>query len=277
MRSDRPATWADARQITFDHARIEFLDLSPDGRTLAVSSDRSGNLNLWLMPAAGGEMRPITTDPTPDWAPRWSPDGTQITFHAYRTGNRDVWVLPLDGGPARQLTYNPGGDLLPRWSANGREIVFASGRSRPPGVSIWSVPANGGEEKLIDHLPSSLDAARPVWSLDGRWLALTVRRGGEGPRLWRAHVDGSSAEPVTAGPAAPRRSSLVARRAALFFIGAAGACGEPLGGLAQPSPQRPVTTLTGRLGHLMGTALATDGQRLFFGWEESIGDVGSST
>jgi Tol biopolymer transport system component len=34
--SDRPATWADARQVTFDHALIEFLDLSPDGQTLVA-------------------------------------------------------------------------------------------------------------------------------------------------------------------------------------------------------------------------------------------------
>ena len=230
--SDRPATWADARQVTFDHARIETLDLSPDGRTLAVSSDRSGNHDLWLMSADGGEMRPITTDPTPDWAPRWSPDGTQLTFYAYRSGNRDVWVLPLDGGPARQLTHDPAADMFPRWSADGREVVFGSGR-RPPGVSNWSVPAMGGEERAIDHLPSSMDAARPVWSPDGRWLALTVRRAGEGPRLWRARVDSSSAEPVTTGPAAAGGDPcLVARRAAALLHRWAGACGKPLGCLA---------------------------------------------
>ena len=29
--SDRPATWADAKQLTSEHAFIEFVDVSPDG------------------------------------------------------------------------------------------------------------------------------------------------------------------------------------------------------------------------------------------------------
>ena len=58
-------------------ALIEFVDVSPDGQQLAVSSDRRGNQDLWVLPATGGEMTPLTTDPTPDWNPRWSPDGSR--------------------------------------------------------------------------------------------------------------------------------------------------------------------------------------------------------
>jgi TolB protein len=75
---DRPATWSDARQVTFDEAYIEMLDVSRDGEKLIVSSDRAGNPDLWLLPAEGGAMQQLTIDPTPDWAPRWSPDGKEI-------------------------------------------------------------------------------------------------------------------------------------------------------------------------------------------------------
>ena len=37
--------------------------------------------------------------------------------------------------------------------------------------------------------------------------------------------------------------------------------------------ERPVTALTGRLGNLMQAALATDGPRLFFCWEENVRDI----
>ena len=71
----RRATWSDAQQLTFDDALVEFLDVSPDGTRLAVSSDRSGNQDLWTLPTLGGEMQPLTDHPTPDWDPSWSPDG----------------------------------------------------------------------------------------------------------------------------------------------------------------------------------------------------------
>ena len=94
-------------RVTSERAFIELVDVSPDGQQLAVSSDRRGNQDLWVLPATGGEMTPLTTDPTPDWNPRWSPDGSQIAFYAYRSGNRDIWVMPARGGPARQLTTHP--------------------------------------------------------------------------------------------------------------------------------------------------------------------------
>ena len=63
---DRLATWADAEQLTFDNAFIEYFDVSPDGGKLVLSSDRAGNQDLWSLPTDGGEMVPLTTDPTPD-------------------------------------------------------------------------------------------------------------------------------------------------------------------------------------------------------------------
>jgi Tol biopolymer transport system component len=92
--SDREATWADATQITFDQALVDTFDLSHDGERLVVASNRSGNADLWLVPAEGGEMLQLTTDPTPDWVPGWSPDGMSAVFYSYRreTGTCGSWI-----------------------------------------------------------------------------------------------------------------------------------------------------------------------------------------
>ena len=87
---DRPATWVDAEQLTLDQAYVEFLDVSPDGERLVVSSDRAGNPDLWILPAVGGEMRQLTSHPMPDWKPDWAPGGDEIAFYSNRSGNRDI-------------------------------------------------------------------------------------------------------------------------------------------------------------------------------------------
>lgn len=46
---DRPATWADAKQLTFDEALIEWIDVTPDGSSMLLSSNRSGNQDLWRL------------------------------------------------------------------------------------------------------------------------------------------------------------------------------------------------------------------------------------
>ena len=111
--SDKAAGWRDAEQLTFDQALIEFVDVSSDGQRLVVSSDRSGNQDLWLLPAGGGNLTQLTTERTPDWPPVWSPDGSAIAFYAYRSGNRDIWLIPESGwsgapgdaGPCRGLSH----------------------------------------------------------------------------------------------------------------------------------------------------------------------------
>jgi Tol biopolymer transport system component len=179
--SDRLATWADARPLMSEHAYIEFLDVSPDGEMLIVSSDRRGNQALWLLPPRGGEMTPLTTEPTPDWGPRWSPDGRDIAFFSYRSGNRDIWVMPSRGGPARQLTTSPAQDRNPRWSPDGREILFYS--ERPEGAGSWIVDASGGE-------PRFLTPARDVgdWSRDSDWAVIPREDG-----LYRVAEDSGEA------------------------------------------------------------------------------------
>ncbi len=56
---ERRASWADAEQITFDQASIYYFNLSADGRSLVVSSDRSGNNDIWVLPAEGGGYDPV--------------------------------------------------------------------------------------------------------------------------------------------------------------------------------------------------------------------------
>jgi hypothetical protein len=85
------------------------------------------------------------------------------------------------------------------------------------------------------------------------------------------HVDGSSAEPVTTGPGGDPIWSRDSRQ--LFFPGVQERIGNVWAISLADHHERPVTALTGHLGHLMPSALATDGRRLFFSWEENIGDI----
>jgi Tol biopolymer transport system component len=261
---DRPATWADGDQITSGHAFIEFLDLSPDGGRLLVSSNRAGNPDLWVLPSKGGAMRSVTTDPTPDWLPAWSPDGEEIAFYAYRSGNRDIWVMPAEGGPARQITKHPERDSYPAWSPDGQHIAFDSYRAG--NEDIWIVSVVDGEVRQLTTQPSS--DRIPSWSPDGKWIVFISERGPEG--LWRVSVAGGEPEFLTKSGNFPRWSPDGER---VYFTGT----NEKEGNIWALSPEdgseRPMTDLSARPGRLGAIALATDGRFLYFTWEEDLGDI----
>jgi len=263
----RLATWADAEQVSFDEAWIESLSASLEGRQLIVSSDRSGNKDLWLLPLDGGEMQPLTSDPAPDIAPERSPDGKWIAFTLYRSGNRDIWVLPTAGGPARQLTFYEGVDLFPAWSPDGRELAFTSVRSGND--DIWVVPFEGGAPRQVTSDPAF--ERRPRWSPDGKSLVITSRlqHGAEASRLWRVPLDGGSAVPLTEGSG--WLAVFADGGSRIFFVGVAR---ENIWSLSiDGGKEYPVTDFSGRRGDLGVEALATDGSFLYFTWEQDTGDI----
>ena len=105
---DQPAgapSWSpNGRQIAFesrgeDISRIKVIDVesgtitdlgpgslprwSPDGAKLAFVSDRSGNLDVFVMEADGSNVQALTTGPERDTLPSWSPDGETILYVSF--------------------------------------------------------------------------------------------------------------------------------------------------------------------------------------------------
>lgn len=262
---ERPADWKDAEQLTFDNALIEFLDVSPDGTQLTVSSDRAGNQDVWVLPVEAGSMSQLTTDVTPDWGPRWSPDGKEIAFYAYRSGNRDIWAIPSGGGPARQITFHPADDVAPVWSPDGSEIAFTSRRSG--NRDIWIVPAQGGQARQITDY--HFDAIVWDWSEDGEWLV-----GGETTgAFFRIPERGGQWQRLGMGLTEPRYGGrLSSERKALYFPRSSKEGGNLWAISLEDDSEYPVSDLAGRIGAL-GWGLATDGRYLYFTWAQPTGDL----
>jgi dipeptidyl aminopeptidase/acylaminoacyl peptidase len=74
-----------ARQITSGDARDEHPFFSPDGKTLAFVSTRSGDPQLFFLPLGGGEAEQKTRSPGGISGPAFSKDGRVVVFTADTT------------------------------------------------------------------------------------------------------------------------------------------------------------------------------------------------
>jgi Tol biopolymer transport system component/serine/threonine protein kinase len=265
IRDDRLLTWADAEQITFDQAYVEFLDVSPDGRRIAYSSDRTGNQDIWVMPI-GGEPVQLTMDLAPDWSPGWSPDGQTLAFYSYRSGDRELWKMPAAGGPATQLTKSMGLDAGAHWSPDGREIAFRS--ERTGNSDIWVISADGKQSRQITNHPAS--DGLPTWSPDGLWLAFNSNRRA-GNLVWRTSSQGGEAEQLTTrGGRSPRWSHDGKH---VYFSGATESPGNYWRVSVSDRTERPLTNFVGKRGTLGIMPPADDGKFLYFPWRDDLGDI----
>ena len=166
------------RQLT-DHAVWDEMTpaWSPDGSQVAFVSNRTPepdlepeSVDLFVMPAEGGEA---VITPTPLGGksnPVFSPDGRQIAYYA-RVGKGDwgqntkLFLVPADGSaPARDLTgkYDVDvsaftlGDIIspaaapPTWSADGSKLYFQVDRHGR--TKLCSVTVDGETfETLVDE------------------------------------------------------------------------------------------------------------------------------
>ncbi|HYI97477.1 MAG TPA: winged helix-turn-helix domain-containing protein [Bryobacteraceae bacterium] len=166
---------------------------SPDGQTLAFSSNRTGRFEIYIRPlrANAREVR-ITSDGKQNMEPVWSPDGRSIAF--YSVARNGICILPSVGGEIRQLT-NFGSS--PAWSPDSKKIVFRStgifsvtpNDALGNGMStIWEVSAEGGSPRQLTQ-PGNPEGTHgfPAWSPRGDVVVFSNVSAGRQAGLYRVN------------------------------------------------------------------------------------------
>ena len=107
-------------------------------RQRADSGARAGGgldrpvMDIYTIPARGGEPVPATDDQATDWSPVWSPDGRYIYFVSDRGGSMNLWRIAVDEASGRprgepEPITTPAPFLAhPTVSADGRQIAYTA-------------------------------------------------------------------------------------------------------------------------------------------------------
>jgi Tol biopolymer transport system component/predicted Ser/Thr protein kinase len=167
--------------------------LSPDGTRVALTSNRSGDPEIWLTDLDGGNAVQLTAmGASATGTARWSPDGTQVTFNSNVEGHWDVYTVGVAGGTPRRLTDHPGNDSASSFSSDGRWVYFNSNRTGD--FQIWKMPVSGGTAVQVTHNGGYIALESP----DGAHVYYTQTIAAASP-LWRVSTTGGQPEKIADG------------------------------------------------------------------------------
>ena len=158
------------RRFTYGSAKDSAPRWSPDGRNLAFLSDRSGTIQLYVMPADGGEPCKLTDLKYGVADPSWAPDGSRLAVTS-KTGPEGMILLSRQTDDERKRELEQSDVKVIRtlkYKFDGEGFLGDLHRH------LFVVSVNDGTTTQLTD--GDWDDANPVWSPDGNQIAFASNR-----------------------------------------------------------------------------------------------------
>jgi tricorn protease len=167
-----------ARPVTVHRAHDVNPVFSPDGRSIAFSSNRHGSYNVYVIPVQSGKPRRLTFDSANDLVCGWAPDGKSILFASTRStafpSGFELYTVPVEGGMARRVSaaegregvFSPTGDRIAY--VRGPGSWYRKGYRGSANDDLWVCNADGTNNRQLTAFNGQDNS--PMWSADGQTI-----------------------------------------------------------------------------------------------------------
>jgi eukaryotic-like serine/threonine-protein kinase len=139
---------------------------SRDGRSVAFSSRRPGNLDIYIRDVATGAERPAAVSEGDKIATGWSADGTMIFYEALGLASgTDIRYVTVADRKSHTYAATPFLESSATMSPDGKWIAFQSNESGQPEIYVAPFPPTGAKWTVSQN-----GGITPRWRGDGREL-----------------------------------------------------------------------------------------------------------
>ena len=151
---------------------LSHVSWSPDGRTLAISAQKGGMSDLYLLDLQTQTLRQLTNDRNADLQPAWSPDGRTLAFATDRGPQTDfnlmkfspLQIATIDVASGRITVLSPfpqaAHNINPQWTPDGRELYFVSDQDGVP--DVYRMNLVSGDVRRITHVSTGISGITSI-------------------------------------------------------------------------------------------------------------------
>ena len=174
------------KKLTSENCTNHFPRWSPKGDGFAFMSYREGNMKLYYMDLASGDIKRISGN-RDGISASWTRDGESLDLVMRENGYSDIYNVSPDGKINKKITKRASDDISPSRSPDEKKMVFVSDRST--GQQIYIKDLETRSEERITYFDLK-ECTSPVWSAlnkiafsainDGIWDIYTMNPDGSG-------------------------------------------------------------------------------------------------
>jgi Tol biopolymer transport system component len=169
---------------------------SPDGKWILFTSNRDGDLELYVMKSDGTNVVRLTSVPGYDGGAFFSPDGKRIVFRSDRRRKDYLQIYTADllfdasaniTGIANQRPLTSDLETVnwgPFWYGDGQHIVYGSSAQGHDNYELYLMRADGTRKTRLTFA-SGADVL-PAFSPDGKYLLWASKRNGQTTQVYLA-------------------------------------------------------------------------------------------
>lgn len=188
----------DIKQLTNSPGYDAEATISPDGKKIIFTSERSGDLELYSMDIDGKNIKQLTDAVGYDGGAFYSPDSKSIVYrrstpnspaevaryksllaqHLIVPTTFEIWVMNADGSNKRQITKLAGGSFAPYFTPDGKRIIFCTNyfatdpRKRNFDLALINLDGTGLERVTFNETFDGF----PMFSPNGKKLVFASNR-----------------------------------------------------------------------------------------------------
>jgi tricorn protease len=191
------------QRLTVNRARDVYARFSPDGKWIAFSSERNGNLDVYIIPSEGGAAKQLTVHSADDTVLGWRPDSRAVLFSSNRGEDfaNQLYLVSTDGGLPTKAGTDMG--VQAAFSPDGKRLAY-----NPKSQVYWRKYYRGSNQSDIVVMDVSSKKftqltdfdghdSWPMWGVDGGIYFVSDRDGNGLTNIWRVSGDGGKADRIT--------------------------------------------------------------------------------
>ena len=150
-------------------------NFSPDGKSIAFTSNRTGQIQAYIKNLKSGTTFRVPIEGNYNANPVYSPDGKSMAFTSNRTVQVQIYIKNLETGKIKRATFKGAYNAKPVFSPDGKELALIHRVGKDYRLALLNIAT-----RYLTIMTQNKSDESPYFSPNGGMIIFATNRDNKG-------------------------------------------------------------------------------------------------